>query len=152
MSLDVLSSEAQLLLLAAGGARNDARIRELVAGEIDWAKLGWIASRERAAPVLWERLHAVPGIRLPEDAAPLRKLAMVSDFRMRHLETRLDDSLAALEGAKVDALLLKGAALAVLVYGSFSRRPMSDVDILVRRGEASRALPALLAAGWTSVD
>lgn len=152
MSLDVLSSEAQLLLLAAGGAGNDARIRGLVAGGIDWAKLGWIAGRERAAPVLWERLHSVPGIRLPEEAAPLRKLAMVSDFRMRHLETRLDDSLAALEGAGVDGLLLKGAALAVTVYGSFTRRPMSDLDVLVRPGEAERAVPALLAAGWSPVE
>ncbi|HEU4642762.1 MAG TPA: nucleotidyltransferase family protein [Gemmatimonadaceae bacterium] len=152
MSLDVLSSEAQLLLLAAGGAGNDARIGELAARGIDWGKLGWIASRERAAPVLWERLQSVPGLKLPEEAAQLRKVAMVSDFRMRHLESRLDDSLEALERAGVDALLLKGAALAVLVYGSFSRRPMSDVDVLVRHGEAARALPALLAAGWTSVE
>ncbi|HEX6533542.1 MAG TPA: nucleotidyltransferase family protein [Gemmatimonadaceae bacterium] len=152
MPLGDLSPEAQLLLLASGGAGNDARIRELVTGGIDWEKLGWLAMRERAAPVLWDRLRSVPALHIPDAAAPLRRVAMVSDFRMRHLEARLDDSLAALEDSRVDALLLKGAALALTVYGSFTRRPMGDLDVLVRAPDVKRALAALLGAGWSPVD
>lgn len=161
MSLSMLSPEAELLLLTAGGGEaggggravpGDRRIRELVAGELDWEKLGWLAERERAAPVLWGQLHSmgVQAADLPPEAAHLQRLAMVSEFRMMHLEQRLAESLAALSHAGIDVMLLKGAALAVTVYGSFVQRPMVDLDLLVRDGEARRAREVLLRAGWVS--
>jgi hypothetical protein len=76
-------------------------------------------------------------------------MAMVSEFRMSHLEARLLSALDALRAVGVDAVLLKGAALALTVYGSFVARPMSDVDLLVMREDAERARDALLASGWT---
>jgi hypothetical protein len=147
-----LSPEAQLLLLTAGGPRNDERIRELLAreGGLDWDKLSWLAQRERAAPVLWDRLQAIGAGPLPPQAGQLQRLAMVSEFRMLHLEQRLRESLDALAQARIDAMLLKGAALAVTMYGSFLRRPMLDLDILVRPGEAERARAVLLGAGWVT--
>ena len=48
MSLASLSPEAQLLLLTAGGERNDRAIRALLAGPLDWAKLTWLSEQERA--------------------------------------------------------------------------------------------------------
>ena len=148
MSLDSLSPEAQLLLLTAGGDANDGAIRALLAGPLDWAKLTWLAETERATPVLWRRLMALGP--LPAEAEPLHRMAMVAEFRMSHLESRLLSALDTLKAAGVDAGLLKGAALALTVYGSFVARPMSDVDLLVARENAARARDALLASGWTS--
>jgi hypothetical protein len=153
MALSILSPEAQLLLLTAGGSGNDERIRELLAGPLDWEKLGWLAGRERAAPVLWERLQSVGAGPLPDAATHLQRLAMVSEFRMLHLEHRLLDTLEVLEDAGVDAMLLKGAALAVTSYGSFVRRPMVDLDMLLRdMDEARRARELLVEAGWVAED
>jgi hypothetical protein len=161
MTLSMLSPEAELLLLTSGGegggpaaaqSPGERRIRELLGGELDWEKLGWLAERERAAPVLWGHLQSMerlPGD-LPPQAAHLQRLAMVSEFRMMHLEQRLAESVAALSRAGIDVMLLKGAALAVTVYGSFVRRPMVDVDLLVRAGEAERARDVLLGAGWVA--
>jgi len=148
MSLASLSPEAQLLLLTAGGEKNDPAIKVLLAKPIDWAKLGWLAEQERATPVLWRRVSA--NAALPEEAQSLHRLAMVSEFRMSHLESRLLSALGTLEAAGTEAVLLKGAALALTVYGSFVARPMSDVDLLVRREDAERARDALTAAGWTA--
>jgi hypothetical protein len=150
MSLASLSPEAQLLLLTAGGEKNDPAIRALLAGPLDWAKLAWLGEQERATPVLWRRLSASAA--LPGEAQQLHRMAMVSEFRMSHLESRLLSALRTLEIAGTEVVLLKGAALALTVYGSFVARPMSDVDLLVRREEATRARDALLAAGWTSGD
>jgi len=148
MSLDSLSPEAQLLLLTAGGDQNDAAIRALLAGPLDWAKLSWLSETERATPVLWRRLLALGS--LPEEAQPLHRMAMVAEFRMSHLESRLLAALDTLAAAGTDAVLLKGAALALTVYGSFVARPMSDVDLLVGRDKAARARNALLASGWAT--
>jgi hypothetical protein len=148
MSLASLSPEAQLLLLTAGGEKNDAAIRALLAKPIDWTKLSWLAEQERATPVLWRRLSASGP--LPAEAETLHRMAMVSEFRMSHLETRLLSALDTLAAANTEVVLLKGAALALTVYGSFVARPMSDVDLLVSRDDALRARDALLEAGWTS--
>jgi len=151
-----LSPEARLLLLSAGGPENDTSLRELLGGPVDWERLCALATRERAEPVLYERLRAVSVGRgaLPAGAAPLERLARVSEFRMMHLEQRLGESLAALARERVEAMLLKGAALALTVYGSFVRRPMSDLDLLLRGGAevAGRARATLLAAGWVTTD
>jgi hypothetical protein len=163
----MLSPEAELLLLTSGSvpvggsgnttpstSRGARRIRELLSGELDWEKLGWLAERERAAPVLWGQLQAMESLpgELPPQAAHLQRLAMVSEFRMMHLEQRLAESLAALSGAGIEVMLLKGAALALTVYGSFARRPMVDVDMLVREGDAERARDVLLEVGWVSSE
>src|SRR3569623_1058390 len=147
MSLASLSPEAQLLLLTAGGEKNDPAIRSLLARPLDWAKLTWLSEQERATPVLWRRLSAIAS--LPEEAQPLHRMSMVSEFRMSHLESRLLSALDALAGAGIEPVLLKGAALALTVYGSFVARPMSDVDLLVPRDDVMRAREALLASGWT---
>ncbi len=166
-NLSTLSPEAELLLLTAGsasvGSSNDSaargapgvrRIRELLHSDLDWEKLGWLAERERAAPVLWGVLQGIESApaRLPPQAAHLQRLAMVSEFRMMHLEQRLADSLEVLADAGIDVMLLKGAALAITVYGSFVRRPMIDVDILVHEDEALRARDVLLGEGWVSTE
>jgi hypothetical protein len=147
MSLASLSPEAQLLLLTAGGEKNDGAIRALLAGPLDWAKLTWLAEQERASPVLWRRLSAIAP--LPAEAQPLHRMSMVSEFRMSHLESRLLSALDTLADAEIEPVLLKGAALALTVYGSFVARPMSDVDLLVPRDDVLRAREVLLASGWS---
>jgi hypothetical protein len=67
---------------------------------------------------------------------------------MSYLEQLVAQSAAALDSAGIEYTLLKGAALACSVYGSFEQRPMVDVDILVNEADGSAAVDALLSAGW----
>jgi hypothetical protein len=55
---------------------------------------------------------------------------------------------AALQGANVSVLLVKGAALALTTYRPAWQREMDDVDLLVRPGEHDRVVEALVAAGF----
>jgi hypothetical protein len=64
------------------------------------------------------------------------------------LFSRVAGALEALRGAGLEALLLKGAPLSILHYGSSGARPMADVDVLVRPFEAERAMGVLRGAGW----
>jgi hypothetical protein len=62
---------------------------------------------------------------------------------------RVGRALRVLADASVEGLVLKGVALALLVYPDAGLRPMQDCDVLIRPGQTGRALRALGAAGWT---
>jgi hypothetical protein len=60
----------------------------------------------------------------------------------------LAEILDALDRASIAPLVLKGAALAWMIYPSPDLRPMNDVDLLVPRAAASGAAGALAAIGF----
>lgn len=68
------------------------------------------------------------------------------------VRTRLvRDAVQALTRADIPLLVLKGAALARLVYASPTLRPMRDVDLLIRRQDARRAYETLLESGFAPI-
>ena len=144
-----LSPEAELILLAAAGPEADARIRAATRRVTRWDHLIRSSLEEGAQPVLARRLLALCAELVPpEHAAALRRLRDTLEMRAGYVERRLADAVAALADAGISVLLLKGAALARTVYPAFRDRPMSDLDLLVRPGDAPRARSVLLGAGW----
>lgn len=117
-----------------------------------WQRLVQLASNENALIVLRDRLGALveADVLPPGIERSLALLALDREYRMRLLQTRLEQSLAALNAANIDVMLLKGAALACTTYGSFVARPMRDIDLLVRPAEAIAARTVLLELGWQS--
>ena len=149
MLLSILSPEAQLLFLTANKSTPDSSILRLLQSDLDYVELCRLAEREKAVSVMWERIRKVGASTIPVEAQThLKKLARVSSFHMSYLEQLVVQSTEALDRAGVDYALLKGAALACSVYGSFEQRPMVDVDILVNKTNGNAAVDALLSAGW----
>lgn len=60
---------------------------------------------------------------------------------------RLAKVASCLERAGVEFLVLKGPAMLSLLYRDLGERPMTDLDLLVRRADLPRALAALEEAG-----
>ena len=150
MPTALLSPEAKLLLLAAGGPEGDGEVRALLDGGLDWDRVVALTVRERAHAALWRRVSAAGADAVPPEVREgLRRLGMVAAFRQGRLEGCLAGALDVLAEADVPVLLLKGAALAAGVYGSFAERPMADLDLLVPADRAEEAQRRLLAAGWT---
>ena len=150
--LPAIAAEEELLLLTAGGPANDLAISALARGEIDWPRFLGLAQVERAVPVIYPRLRALASEAVPPAVMEqMRRLALVSDFAMLHLDTRLRESLAALHNAGVRVLLLKGAALAHTVYAGVRQRPMSDIDLLVDSSCAHVARRVMLETGWREI-
>jgi hypothetical protein len=147
-----IPAEERLLLLMAGGAGNDAAIREIVRQDVDWRRFLGLAHLERAVPVVYRQLCTMaPSLVPAEIFDEMRRLALVSDFAMLHLESRLRESLRVLERAQVRVMLIKGAALAYSVYSGVRERPMSDIDVLVGPGDARTARRVMLEAGWREI-
>ncbi|HKW49359.1 MAG TPA: nucleotidyltransferase family protein [Gemmatimonadaceae bacterium] len=115
----------------------------------DWRRLVQFASDENALIALRGRLKDRDGDAIPVEVE--RQIAILSldrEFRMRRLQQRVEDSIAALNQAGIEPLLLKGAALAYTLYGSFEARPMKDVDLLVAPDRADEARAIMLKQGW----
>jgi hypothetical protein len=141
--------EPRLLYLCAGVGENDQAIADLAKSRLDWAYVTRLAFEARALPVVLRRIEGALGGSVPPAARALRNLAVVEEFELRRMEERLDETLVALEAAGIEALLLKGAALARTVYRSVADRPMLDLDLLVPAERVDDARTTALANGWT---
>ncbi len=146
-----LSSEARVVFRSAAGIIPAAELDALCARVTDWPRLFGLAEYQVASLAVWKSLQAAPASleRVPDAFAEgMRRLALVGDLRMQHLARRAQQSVEALSAAGVQSLLLKGAALGALRDPTFRSRPMTDVDLLVRRSDVAKASEALLGAGW----
>jgi hypothetical protein len=117
-----------------------------------WEAAAACAFSEGLAPLLYAQLSPTdlwpaisPGVR---DALALAYEG--SAIRSAVLFTALEELLGRLNRAGVPVLLLKGAALAGVLYGDPALRPMRDLDLLVPETEAGHALAVLAACGYTA--
>ena len=97
------------------------------------------------------RLHyLLAEMGLPIDAAPelrreLRQAAALDSLEEADLRGLLD----ALAAGGVNALVLKGAALAHMIYPAPHLRPRVDTDLLISRGELEAAERVFVSQGWS---
>jgi len=137
-----------VVLLSAGGDAASPALQMLLRQKIDWPRLCALADYEQATSVLWAQLSRL-GCSTDPGSAALQRLAMVSEFGLRRLQRRLYETCDALAAAGVNAVALKGAAVAHTAYASFVERPMSDIDLLVAPEQAEAAQKILRASRWT---
>lgn len=142
------SIEARMVFLLAGGPQAAPALARLAGPLVDWDRFVRIAIAERAAGEVVAAARRDPSLFPESVVARLRPSAMVLEFRQRTLEQRLLESVDALDRAGIPVVLLKGAALAVSVYGGFAARPMDDLDLLIEPEDATRAREALEQVGW----
>ena len=128
----------------------DARSRLATAcadPDLDWSAVCHLAKHERVAPLLHLALRDCPA--LPADAAAALRDAYHETARCNLLfRHELGGVLRALDAAAIPVLVLKGAALSDTVYPSIAVRPMSDLDLLVRRPDVTRAFAVLSDLGF----
>jgi hypothetical protein len=143
--MDDLTLILLTLLRKDGAGRTD----ELDLTGLDWDALLAQATRQRVAPLLYQRLLDSQRLSpLPQPAAQTLHLAFHRQWgknlvRMQTL-THVLDLLAAVG---IRPIALKGAGLVLTVYDELAVRPLGDVDILVAPEEFRPALQHLLASG-----
>jgi hypothetical protein len=115
----------------------------------DWDRMTAFALLENAVTLLDDRVTSVPAELLPaEKRERIARLALIWTFKLKLLERRLRESMAVLSHAGIDTVLLKGAALALTTYRSFTDRPMADIDLLIDPARAREAYELMQAHGW----
>jgi hypothetical protein len=108
----------------------------------DEAQVVEVGDRLGMLPLLWHRLH--DGGECPSTLSDtLRNRALLEAVTAQVRRDETQRILEALKAASVSALVIKGAALAHLVYPLPSLRPACDVDVLLAREDWPRAETAL---------
>lgn len=126
------------------------RIRALLEFPISWTKVIALAQSHGLMPILYRNMSHGAGI-IPEEA--LRELHARYERHARQalsLTQLLHEILAHLELRDVEAIPIKGPALAEALYHNIAMRQYSDLDILVRPEDVVRARAALESLGYTN--
>ena len=137
-----------LLTLSRGklSESEQAQARRLLSGPgVDWDRLAELASLHGVVALVRHNLLAMdarasvpdPAWRAIDQAAA--QIAFDGMLRLR----QTTQAVGALRSAGIEPILLKGHALAALLYDDPIVRPSTDIDLLVRRNEIDAACAAL---------
>jgi hypothetical protein len=145
----ITDAGARTLLLHSARAGAAAEGSALARAVGDWTDVVDAALHHGVAPALHVLLDGAAPAPVPAAARQLLRDAW-RDGAKRALvgSVALRDVLAALRTAGIDALPLKGPALAEDLYADPALRPFSDLDILVRQRDAGAALSVLASFGY----
>lgn len=137
----------QRLLLKAALLQGDPALRA-------WTELGEARDFRRLDPASLRLLPLVyRNLRTVDSGTSLESIQCFyrdSWTRNRLIFEQLTGLLRTFEAARIDTLLLKGAALVQVAYKDYGARPMFDVDVLVPLRRAMDAIDLLEAHGWRS--
>lgn len=116
----------------------------------DWSALVHLATDHRLLPLLYRRLRDL-GAPLPSQ---IRRTLAAASARQRAVSAAQSATLAelgaAFERSGIEMVVLKGGALAHLVYPEPVLRPMEDLDLLVADDRAAAARELLRDCGFNA--
>ncbi|MEW6357790.1 MAG: nucleotidyltransferase family protein [Planctomycetota bacterium] len=130
-------------------ADETVRVRALLSGRVDWARLLRLARNHGVVPLLHASLDVARSDAVPEGlTAELAAYARKITLRNFTLTGTLLHLLDLLRSRGIQAVPYKGPVLAVSAYGDVGLRQFDDLDILVRRCDLPRAIDALASDGY----
>lgn len=148
----------EALTIACFPASDDRELLQAAFAPLPQAQQAWQNWRSRhtleACHYVSHRLLSLIGRRLPRESIPVRDQHLLRGLYRYHwtrnqLLTRSAVSiLSSLQQAGVETLILKGLALAHLVYRDVGVRPMNDFDVLIRPAQRELAVATLERCGW----
>lgn len=148
--LQMLSPEMRLVTACSrwpATPERDAAVRA-AAIAVDWALFDKLIARHRVLGLAYAALSSA-GVALPETLARslmTRVGQIAGQNRVLAMESaRLQFML---DAAGIPSLLVKGAPLAQLVYGSQALKHAKDIDLLVRPADLAAALALVRADGY----
>jgi hypothetical protein len=147
----------ELLLALCNGDQGEAaraHVAALLAQPVDWQRLSELAALHGVVALVRRKLLALEvasGVPSWAWRAIEQATAQIAFDGMVHLR-QLAGVVVALRSAGIEPLLLKGYALADLVYPDPVTRPSHDLDVLVRLDQVEPACQALTQIGCTLPD
>ena len=139
--LSLASKEYHLLLACLNTKGEQDSVQKLLRDTLNWKVILESAQGLGLAPLLYFQFNK-PGIStfVPQKILErLKQTLILSQVKNMRLYVKLNKVLAAFAHAGIPVIVLKGAALAELVYPQLGFRPMGDIDLLVKDEDLGKA-------------
>jgi len=148
-----LSNENRLLLYCTQTEISEAnldQIKKLISLQLNWEKILESASWHGIAPLIYHNLKNLEENKLipPEVMERLKTDHHRNIGKNLYFYAGLCDILKAFRENGIKVIVLKGAALAQTVYGNIALRPMSDIDLLVKKEDLPYAEKIMFDLGY----
>jgi hypothetical protein len=128
--------------------RRARALREKTGRFTGWSMMPAIAAKGQVGPLLYWHLKEY-GIEYPRETRRTLAAMHARQKTIGHAQAEtLADICRAFAAAGIDAVVIKGGALAHIIYAELGLRPMEDLDILVARRQAGAAHALLLEMGF----
>jgi hypothetical protein len=120
----------------------------------DWESIILKASNHNIAPTLYYCLgkNGLNDYVPREFLQKLRKIYLASLSRNMRIYKQLSKLILELKNENINVIVLKGAALAELIYETIALRPMGDVDLIVKGEDLKRLNQILLEWEWINEE
>lgn len=151
---DIVSLPEFRLLTACLGWPHDEACAAAVRGAsdgVDWDVFAILVRRHRVGGLVRDALKRAGVDPAPDAAAELMRQSSVIARRGMAALAESIRLQKVLKDAGIDVLFLKGAALAMQAYGSFTLRHSKDIDLLVREEQILEASALLERGGYRRV-
>jgi hypothetical protein len=128
------------------------QVWELLNGELDWGYLLAMAIRHAIPQLLYHNLKAIGAERAvpPGVLGRLELMYYANALRLMRFSQALEEVLEAFNEIGIQAVVLKGMALATQVYPVAALRQCGDIDVLIREEDLLRAEEALLRLSYVT--
>ncbi len=146
-------TESELLFQCLGvgtGKVSVASLEQL--STADWDKVIRQSGKHGIIPLLYHRFKATGAMaHIPtEIVGKLRNTYLYSADRNIRLYNEFSKALRILQNNDIPVIVLKGAALAELVYQNIALRPMADIDLIAKSEDLWRIDKVLSQSGYKS--
>jgi hypothetical protein len=151
-----LSNENRLLLYCArvGVSKKTAtQLNDLLSTQLNWEFISRSARSHNISQLLYHNLKALPNSSfIPAgEMQEFKKIYHETVARNIYIYAELKAILDAFRRSGIEAIALKGAALAGVVYPDIGLRPMLDIDLLVREDELPAADKVMAELGYSVI-
>jgi hypothetical protein len=150
--LEGLRAEHQLLVYCARVDVSPALAGEIISltqGNLDWEYLEKLAISHNVLPLLYRTLQNCCPEQIPAPTlSRLKKKFQQNTWKNLFLTRELIQVLSACLAQGIQAVPIKGPALAVDVYQNLALRQFQDLDILLREADVHKARDLLIKQGY----
>ncbi len=152
-----LSDENRLLLYCTKTEISESKldqIKKLITLPLNWEKVLQSALWHGVAPLAYHNLKDIEESKLiPKEVMDSLKSEHHRNLaKNMHLYSELNCILEAFRENGIKVVVLKGTALAKTVYSNMALRPMSDIDLLIKKDDISLAEQIMSDLGYRFED
>ena len=152
LSLHLAATDRALLACARVHLKEDDRdaLSGALGEQIEWEQFVEKARWHKLEGLAYHHLRTDPFVgRVPQGAlSQLKGLYLRNVARWLHYRNELHDLIEALRAQGIRVAVMKGGALAELIYVDHGTRPMSDLDLLVPADRAGDAWSVVQSMGY----